>query len=103
EDGIRDGHVTGVQTCALPICVAGFLEAPDLGVFKGSTRKYVRTLWDRWWPHRDAMQRMVLLSKVWRLSGTRPLNHPQRRLAALRSEERRVGKEARSARWSAGG
>src|SRR5439155_17944697 len=24
EDGIRDGHVTGVQTCALPICwVAG--------------------------------------------------------------------------------
>src|SRR5215510_935977 len=23
EDGIRDGHVTGVQTCALPICLAG--------------------------------------------------------------------------------
>src|SRR5690625_1548520 len=22
EDGIRDGHVTGVQTCALPICLA---------------------------------------------------------------------------------
>src|SRR5690606_40014890 len=22
EDGIRDFHVTGVQTCALPICVA---------------------------------------------------------------------------------
>src|SRR5215208_1296281 len=22
EDGIRDGHVTGVQTCALPICRA---------------------------------------------------------------------------------
>src|SRR5439155_16315957 len=22
EDGIRDGHVTGVQTCALPICPA---------------------------------------------------------------------------------
>src|SRR5207253_5648069 len=21
EDGIRDGHVTGVQTCALPICI----------------------------------------------------------------------------------
>jgi len=63
--------------------VAGFLEAPDLGIFKRSTRKYVRTLWDRWWPYRDAMQRMILLSKVWRLSGTRPLNHPQRRLAAL--------------------
>src|SRR5207253_4015496 len=23
EDGIRDGHVTGVQTCALPICYLG--------------------------------------------------------------------------------
>ena len=68
---------------ALLFGVAGFLEAPDLGVFKGATRKYVRMLWDRWWPHRDAMQRMILPSKVWRLSGTRPLNHPQRRLAGL--------------------
>src|SRR5690625_5481681 len=24
EDGIRDGHVTGVQTCALPICSLTF-------------------------------------------------------------------------------
>jgi len=63
--------------------VAGFLEAPDLGVFKRSTRDYVRKLWDRWWPHRDEMQRMILPAKIWRSSGTRPLNHPQRRLAAL--------------------
>jgi hypothetical protein len=63
--------------------VAGFLEVPDLGVFKRSTREYVRKLWDRWWPHRDGAQRMILPAKVWRLSGTRPLNHPQRRLAAL--------------------
>src|SRR5205814_2190633 len=63
--------------------VAGFLEAPDLAVFKRSTRDYVRKLWDRWWPHRDAMQRIILPAKLWRLSGTRPLNHPQRRLAAL--------------------
>jgi hypothetical protein len=63
--------------------VAGFLEAPDLGVFKRSTREYVRKLWDRWWPHRDGAQRVILPAKLWRLSGTRPLNHPQRRLAAL--------------------
>ena len=63
--------------------LAGFLEAPDLGVFKRSTREYVRKLWDRWWPHRDAMQRIILPAKVWRMSSTRPLNHPQRRLAAL--------------------
>jgi hypothetical protein len=63
--------------------MAGFLEAPDLGVFKRSTREYVRKLWDRWWPHRDEMQRMILPAKVWRLTGTRPVNHPQRRLGAL--------------------
>src|SRR5439155_3692794 len=27
EDGIRDGHVTGVQTCALPICSITLIEA----------------------------------------------------------------------------
>ncbi|PYJ74422.1 MAG: hypothetical protein DME77_11505, partial [Verrucomicrobia bacterium] len=63
--------------------LAGFLEAPDLSVFKRSTREYVRKLWDRWWPHRDKMQRMILPAKVWRLTGTRPVNHPQRRLGAL--------------------
>lgn len=63
--------------------LAGFLEAPDLGIYGGETRGYVRKLWDRWWPHRDGMQRLVLPAKLWRLSGTRPLNHPQRRLAAL--------------------
>src|SRR6266508_1496370 len=26
EDGIRDGHVTGVQTCALPILRTGWIE-----------------------------------------------------------------------------
>ena len=63
--------------------VAGFLEAPDLAVYPQETRDYVRKLWDRWWPHRDEMQRLVLAAKTWRLSGARPLNHPQRRLGAL--------------------
>jgi len=63
--------------------LAGFLEAPDLGIYAGETRGYVRKLWDRWWPHRDGVRRLVLPATLWRLSGTRPLNHPQRRLAAL--------------------
>jgi hypothetical protein len=63
--------------------VAGFLESPDLAVYPQATRSYVRQLWDRWWPHRDEMQRLVLPAKLWRLSGARPLNHPQRRLGAL--------------------
>src|SRR5690625_3768758 len=33
EDGIRDGHVTGVQTCALPIyCLSGLLPPDEGGV-----------------------------------------------------------------------
>ena len=62
---------------------AGFLESPDLGIYDAGTRSYVRTLWDRWWPYRDKMERLILPKKLWRLSGARPLNHPQRRLAAL--------------------
>src|SRR5690625_6042732 len=35
EDGIRDGHVTGVQTCALPILLS---YAYDFEVFKQKCR-----------------------------------------------------------------
>jgi hypothetical protein len=63
--------------------LAGFLEASDLGVYKKSARNYVRELWDRWWPHRDEMQRLIVPAKIWKLTSTRPTNHPQRRLAAL--------------------
>ena len=68
---------------ALLFGVAGFLGGPDLAAYRDDTRGYVRELWDRWWPHRDAMQRLVLPEKLWRLGGARPLNHPQRRLGAL--------------------
>jgi hypothetical protein len=71
------------DTEAMLFGVAGFLGAPDLGIYPKATRSHVRKLWDRWWPHRDGMQRLVLPAKTWRLSGTRPLNHPQRRLGAL--------------------
>ena len=68
---------------ALLFGVAGFLETPDLDVYKKSAREYVRQLWDGWWPYRDELQRFILPANTWRLSSTRPLNHPQRRLAAL--------------------
>jgi len=45
----------------------------------------VRQLWDRWWPHRDEVERLILPAKIWHISNTRPVNHPQRRLAALAS------------------
>lgn len=67
---------------ALLFGVAGFLES-DLGAYERSTREYVRTLWDKWWPHRAEIQRMILPKEIWKLTSTRPMNHPQRRLAAL--------------------
>jgi hypothetical protein len=63
--------------------VAGFLGTPDLAVYKKSSRDYLRELWDRWWPYRNDMQRLILPAKIWKHSSTRPSNHPQRRLAAL--------------------
>jgi hypothetical protein len=73
-----------VRNCeALLFGGAGFLETSDLDVYKKSAREYVRQLWDAWWPHRDEVQRLILPANTWRLSSTRPLNHPQRRLAAL--------------------
>src|SRR2546422_3598964 len=38
EDGIRDVAVTGVQTCALPICSPTYAPAPNLDFF-GNARK----------------------------------------------------------------
>ena len=68
---------------ALLFGIAGFLESPDLALYAADSRNYIRALWDCWWQHRDKMQRLVLPKKIWRLSGARPLNHPQRRVAAL--------------------
>jgi Protein of unknown function (DUF2851) len=68
---------------ALLFGIASFLQTIDLDVYKRSTREYVRRLWDRWWPHRDELQRLILPARIWRISSTRPVNHPQRRLAAL--------------------
>jgi len=76
-------RANSIDAEAMLFGIAGFLQASDLDVYERSARKYVRQLWDRWWPHRDALQRLILPAKIWRLSGTRPLNHPQRRLAAL--------------------
>src|SRR5215208_3223254 len=33
EDGIRCGHVTGVQTCALPICAGLLYAGTEFGLF----------------------------------------------------------------------
>src|SRR5690606_40883374 len=82
EDGIRDFHVTGVQTCALPILVVcgGSTEA-EAGALLGTSQQNVNRVKLR------ALRRLHAL-----LHG---------RGSHVRSEERRVGKEGR-ARWWVG-
>lgn len=68
---------------ALLFGVSGFLPSQDLGAFDPSTRSYLRELWERWWPRRAEFERLGVPSTLWKLGGQRPMNHPQRRLAAL--------------------
>src|SRR5439155_17187262 len=70
EDGIRDGHVTGVQTCALPISFARVMLADPRIVVLDEATSSVDTQTER------------LIQQ-----GLRRVLH--------RSEERRVGKERR--------
>src|SRR2546421_8416049 len=81
EDGIRDLIVTGVQTCALPICpLAATAGRVGLsGVLPGSRYQH------------NLVAVMVIIAQV-----CGPLLQKAR---TCRSEERRVGKECRS-RWS---
>src|SRR5690606_40575162 len=80
EDGIRDFHVTGVQTCALPICVSA---QPTI-----HGENIVLRILDR--------QKGIVPLDGLGLDETQ-IAQVQRMVA--RSEERRVGKECRS-RWS---
>src|SRR5690348_18122588 len=86
EDGIRDGRVTGVQTCALPI------SSPVILVHVATAPNAVLRTLPALPPHLWAPS----LDAVWALSAALVSAYapPHRR-----SEERRVGKECRS-RWS---
>src|SRR5689334_24128311 len=86
EDGIRDGTVTGVQTCALPISFSA-ITGLKIGVSKQTVKK----------DHRG----ICLLDLLDRGDGIIVLLAQEQKgcIPHFRSEERRVGKECRS-RWS---
>src|SRR5256885_6507638 len=88
EDGIRDYKVTGVQTCALPIC--------DDGVGRSSRLAAGRTGAAPAVGERRHVAGVRLFLEVVGVHHRAPL---ARRHVDERSEERRVGKECRS-RWS---
>lgn len=63
---------------------AGFLEEETFRDAKDPTsRTYLRQLWDRWWTMRDRVEFDPGRRIPWLLSGSRPTNHPQRRVGAL--------------------
>ena len=68
---------------ALIFGVSGFLPSKDLAEFEPGTRGYLREVWERWWPRRAEFERLQIPADLWKLGGQRPVNHPQRRLAAL--------------------
>src|SRR5690606_39424478 len=82
EDGIRDFHVTGVQTCALPISFAAVA---------GDTEKHIEA---------KRIERTIdaLTVKIRQETQINKRQSLARERHELRSEERRVGKGCRS-RW----
>jgi len=46
-----------------------------------SSDTFLRRAWDCWWRDRDEFSGCTLPRTVWKFSGLRPANHPQRRLA----------------------
>ena len=62
---------------------SGFLNATDFSTLPGDTRSYLRELWVQWWPRRTEYERLNVPAHLWNWRGVRPVNHPQRRVAAL--------------------
>ncbi len=63
--------------------LSGFLPSDDLNPYDSDTRGYLRALWEKWWARRAEFGRLKVAPELWKLGGQRPMNHPQRRLAAL--------------------
>src|SRR5690606_40045576 len=91
EDGIRDFHVTGVQTCALPISSNRSYIQSALALQIDQARGgavWLQSFGDDPWP---AVARAALGSVVGEL--LQPVHRIHEQMPQVRSEERRVGKE----------
>src|SRR5690606_40085655 len=94
EDGIRDFHVTGVQTCALPIWIVENSTALCISKYEPPRDLRVRAVVGRRRPLYFGSRKILL---AFLPAATQMALLPEGEIT--RSEERRVGKEWRS-RWS---
>lgn len=62
---------------------SGFLHPDIHKIAKNESKKWLEALWKTWWQLRHDYQFSEDKKLNWALSGIRPVNHPQRRLAAL--------------------
>src|SRR3989454_11868854 len=97
EDGIRDYKVTGVQTCALPICQTGRAALRSHKDRCGS--RLLAECWCLSVPLGMVESRLLQTQPAAPSSPPEPAVRARSILVIERSEERRVGKECRS-RWS---
>src|SRR5207253_7744471 len=99
----RDGHVTGVQTCALPISLSPRGRArPGAAHVRGGDRGRAREDAGGGGAARAGTRLFQPRLVGLHLSRPRPLRRAARALAGglpARSEERRVGKEGWWRRW----
>src|SRR5215208_7411718 len=81
EDGIREGHVTGVQTCALPILsAAGALkiepgDAPKVRLpraTRSEERRVGKECRSRWSPYHSKKKKRITTALTSKQSKTRP-------------------------------
>src|SRR5690606_39986393 len=88
EDGIRDFHVTGVQTCALPIFKSVVTPATTTTTTTTAATPVIR--------QRTKIVVVSSAAEAAALAALAPDGHSNH---FFRSEERRVGKECRARLW----
>ncbi|MFO1501602.1 MAG: DUF2851 family protein [Verrucomicrobiota bacterium] len=80
--------------------VSGLLPS-ELGQKGPSGRAYLQQLWNIWWREREHFAPLALPRDFWHLSGLRPANNPQRRLALAAHWLAEVDLPARLEEWFA--
>src|SRR5207245_8435119 len=95
EDGIRDATVTGVQTCALPICIERARRGcEELTLMVGNIMDASRVQAD---VESVTLSQVPLAASVTHiLEILESITLREERVVPVRSEERRVGKECRA-------
>jgi hypothetical protein len=63
--------------------VGRFLPDESVARLEAEPRAWLRELWEIWWKVRASLDYALLSRSPWRLAGLRPMNRPERRLAAL--------------------